>query len=300
MSTPARITLCPKGPEISRLVQGYWRLSEWRMSDQELLTFVKQHVELGITTVDHAAIYGPPPCEALFGKALALQPSLRDELEIVSKFGIVPGDNHKVWHYDARPHKIVESVDQSLARLGVEYLDILLVHRPDYLLNADEVAECFEQLKQAGKVKHFGVSNFTKAQFELLQSRLNFPLVTNQVELNPLNLPLLESGDLEFLQQHHITPMAWSCLAGGRIFHEQSEQINRLRTCLQQVANETGAGSIDEVVYAWVAKLPCNPVLIVGSGNIERVKVAVAALSLELTHEQWYRILTASQGHKVK
>ncbi len=299
MSEVSRAEMAAQNISFSKVVQGYWRLANWQMNDQELLTFIKQHVELGITTVDHAAIYGPPSCEILFGRALALEPSLRNQLQIVSKFGIIPGDDKHAWHYDSRPATITESVNNSLQQLGVEQLDTLLVHRPDYLMQADDIAECFHQLKQSGKVKHFGVSNFTSAQFDLLQSRVDQPLVTNQVELNPVNLDILESGELEHLQRHGVKPMAWSCLAGGRIFTEQSEQITRLRTCLQNIAEETGALSIDQVVYAWVAKLPCNPVLIVGSGNIERVKVAAAALSLELTHEQWYRILTASQGHKV-
>ncbi len=299
----AKVTIAPQGPDFSELVQGYWRLGEWGMTPQQRLTFLKQHLELGITTVDHADIYGNYQCERLFGEALALEPSLREQLQIVTKCNIkLCSDQYperKINHYDTSSAHIYQSVNNSLERLGVSEIDVLLIHRLDVLLDADEVAEAFAELHKVGKVKHFGVSNFTPKQFELLQSRLGKPLVTNQVEINPLNFDVAHDGTLDQMQLLRTQPMAWSCLAGGEIFAGQSEQAIRVRKVLEEIREEIGAESIDQVIYAWVRRLPSKPLPIIGSGKIERVKAAVAALDMELTREQWYRVWVASKGHGV-
>lgn len=298
-----KVTMASQGPEFSELVQGYWRLGEWNMTPQARLTFIKQHLELGISTVDHADIYGNYQCEHLFGEALALEPSLRDQLQIITKCDIkLCGDSYpsqKINHYDTSSAHLYQSVNNSLQRLGVNEIDVLLLHRPDALMNADEVAEVFSDLHKVGKVKHFGVSNFSPAQFDLLQSRLSKPLITNQVEINPLNIQVAHDGTLDQLQRLRTRPMAWSCLAGGQLFNGQSEQITRVRQVLEEIREEIGAQSIDQVVYAWVRCLPSNPVVILGSGNIQRTQAAVEALSLTLTREQWYRVWVASKGHNV-
>ncbi|OEE58168.1 oxidoreductase [Enterovibrio norvegicus FF-454] len=297
-----RVVIAPNGPELSALVQGYWRLAEWNMSAQERLTFIKQHLDMGVTTVDHADIYGDYRCETLFGEALKLEPSLRDKMEIVSKCDIhlvsKTAPERKINHYDTSESHITQSVNNSLSRLGVESLDVLLIHRPDCLMDADEVAETFEKLHLAGKVKHFGVSNFTPSQFSLLQSRLDKPLVTNQVEINPINFDVAHDGTLDLMQQLRVRPMAWSCLAGGEIFHSDSEQAVRLRETLSEIAQELDA-TLEQVIYAFVHRLPSKPLPIVGSGKIERVKSALEAMSLALSREQWYRIWVASKGFGV-
>jgi predicted oxidoreductase len=272
------------------------------MNSQQHLSFLKSHVELGVTTVDHANIYGGgPSCEELFGNALKLDPSVRDHIEIVTKCGIeiVADDGKHVNHYDSTPAVIEKSVATSLSRMAIESLDVLLIHRPDWLMDVDAIAEAFTHLRASGKVQHFGVSNFTAAQFALLQSRLDAPLVTNQVEINPLNQTAITDGTLDQLHQLRVRPMAWSCLAGGRVFTEQSDQMSRLNATLHEIADEIGAASIDQVLYAWSMALPSNPMVIVGSGNIERVKAAVEALKLTLSREQWYRIWVAATGHGV-
>ncbi|MCW8995225.1 MAG: aldo/keto reductase [Psychromonas sp.] len=298
MSSVKKVLMAPQGPYFSELIHGHWRLESWNMSPQERLSFLKQHVELGITTVDTAAIYGNS--EKLFGEALKLAPAMREQIEIVSKFGInaIPPamGEKRVSHYDSSKKAILASAENSLKLLGIEQLDALLVHRPDFLMDADQVAEAFAELKQSGKVKHFGVSNFTATQFDLLQSRLDEPLMTNQVEINPINLFAFENGIADQLQQYRVRPMAWSCLAGGGIFAEQTDQARRLRGTLTDLAQELGANSIEQVVFAWVLKHPSNPVALIGSGKIERVKEAIGALSLDMTAEQWYRVWVASKG----
>lgn len=299
----AKVTIASQGPEFSELVQGYWRLGEWGMTPQERLTFLKQHLELGITTVDHADIYGNYACEQLFGEALALEPSLREQMQIVTKCDIklcsAQFPERTINHYDTSAAHIYQSVNNSLERLGVNDIDVLLIHRPDVLMDADEVAEAFAELHKVGKVKHFGVSNFTPAQFDLLQSRLGKPLVTNQVEINPLNFDVAHDGTLDQMQMLCTRPMAWSCLGGGAIFNGESEQAQRVRAVLETLREELGAASIDQVIYAWVRALPSKPLPIIGSGKIERVQAAVDALDLTLTREQWYRVWVASKGHGV-
>ncbi|HHK8420525.1 aldo/keto reductase [Vibrio parahaemolyticus] len=299
----AKVVTAPNGPEFSELVQGYWRAADWGMTAQERLSFLKQHIELGITTVDHADIYGNYECEALFGEALALDKSVRDQIQIVTKCDInLCGDKtpeRKINHYDTSSAHIYQSVNNSLERLNVDEIDVLLIHRPDVLMDADEVAEAFTELHKVGKVKHFGVSNFTPRQFELLQSRLGKPLVTNQVEINPLNFEVAHDGTLDQMQMLRTRPMAWSCLGGGSIFSGESEQSIRVRNELEAIREEVGATSIDQVIYAWVRCLPSKPIPIIGSGKIERVQTAVNALNIELTREQWYRVWVASKGHGV-
>ncbi len=297
------VSMSPEGPMFSELVQGYWRMADWGRSAQEHLSFLKQHVELGITTVDHAHVYAfnqKQTCEELFGQTLALDLNMREQIQIVSKCGIeLFEEPNRVNHYDSSPSKIVESVDLSLKRLRVEQLDVLLIHRPDWLMDVDAMAQTFSALTQAGKVAHFGVSNFTGSQLRLLQSRLDLPLVTNQVEINPLYLDVVEGDLLDELQILNVRPMAWSCLAGGRLFRPESPREQRLNACLSDVANEIGTAGIDEIAYAWVMSLPAKPLPIVGSGNIDRVKAAVNALKISLSREQWYRIWVASKGQNV-
>ncbi|WP_298769654.1 aldo/keto reductase [uncultured Shewanella sp.] len=287
------------GLTLSTLVQGYWRLGEWDLSAQECLSFIQSHLALGISSVDHAHVYGNPPCEQLFGQALKLKKGLRDELEIISKCGIVPSQAGTIGHYNFSQKVIFSQVENSLRLLGTDYLDVLLLHRPDYLMDADEVASTFSLLKKQGKVKYFGVSNFTAAQFLLLQSRLDFPLVTNQIEMNPLNLSVFDSGVLEELQRVACRPMAWSCLAGGAIFNLDNPQSVRVKQVLDALVEELNADSIEQVVYAWVMRHPCAPLPVLGSGNIVRTTLAVESLSLSLNHEQWYRVWCASKGQPV-
>jgi hypothetical protein len=298
-----KTTIAPQGPEFSELVQGYWRTADWNMTPQQRLTFLKQHIDLGISTVDHADIYGGYQCEALFGEALALDPSVRDQIEIITKcdINLCTSDfpNRKINHYDTSKEHIVNSVNNSLSRLNISEIDVLLIHRLDVLMDADEVADTFNQLQKEGKVKHFGVSNFTPSHFDLLQSRLDKPLVTNQVEINPLNFEVAHDGTLDQLQMNRIKPMAWSCLAGGEIFSGQSEQAIRVRKVLEELKEEVGAKSIDQVIYAWVRNLPSKPLPIIGSGKIERVQAAVDAMDINLTREQWYRVWVESKGHGV-
>lgn len=289
------------GPSVSPLIAGLWRLRHWGMSRQDILAYIEQCLDLGVTTMDHAMVYRS---QALFGEALALQPSLREKMQIITKCGIRPMGFGELGaqstnHYDSSGEAIIASTEGSLRDLKTDYIDILLLHRPDYLMDVYEVAEAFAQLKAQGKVRYFGVSNFSVHQFQALQNAWPDGLVTNQVEFSPYHMQALESGVFEQCTAMAARPMLWSCLAGGKLLQPSDEKGDRVLRALEQVAEESAADNIEQVVYAWVRALPCRPVPLLGTSKIERVASAVKGADLALTREQWYAIWQASNGAAV-
>ena len=284
---------------LSRIVHGYWRLRDWNLSDDQLLKLIEQVLELGITSFDHADIYGNHTCEAYFGRALALKPELREKMELISKCGIKMATDYNpeldIKIYDYSTEYIIKQAETSLKNLGTDRLDLLLLHRPAPFFNPEEVAKAFDQLKSSGKVLNFGVSNFSPAQFDTLQSYLDMPLATNQVEISVSCLEHFENENTEYFLKHKIKPMAWSPLAGGAIFNPKTEKDQRLTAVLKSIAGELNT-DIDQVMYAWLLKHPTGIMPIVGSQHINRIKSAVDALEIELSLEQWYKIYIASKG----
>lgn len=298
----SKIKIAPNGAELSQIVLGFWRLNDWKLSRQDLENLIRESMELGITSFDHADIYGGFTCEEMFGEVTNANSALRKDMQLITKCDIVfncqQRPQYNYHYYDTSKEHIVASAERSLQNFGTDYLDILLIHRVDPLLNADEVAESFNELKQSGKVLNFGVSNFEPSHFNLLQSRLGFPLVTNQVEFSTMHFNPMEDGTFDLLQQKRVSPMVWSPLAGGRIFTEPSEQANRLRTIFTELSDKYNA-SIDQLALAWIHKLPCNPVSVIGSGKIERIRSAVESVNLKLSREDWFKVWAASKGHEV-
>lgn len=284
---------------LSRIVHGYWRLRDWDLSDEQLLKLIEQVLELGITSFDHADIYGNHTCEAYFGRALALKPELREKMELISKCGIKMATDYNpeldIKIYDYSTEYIIKQAETSLKNLGTDRLDLLLLHRPAPFFNPEEVAKAFDQLKSSGKVLNFGVSNFSPAQFDTLQSYLDMPLATNQVEISVSCLAHFENENTEYFLKHKIKPMAWSPLAGGAIFDPKTEKDQRLTAVLKNIAAELNT-DIDQVMYAWLLKHPTGIMPIVGSQHINRIKSAVDALKIELSLKQWYKIYIASKG----
>lgn len=301
--TVSRITLTPNGPNLSRLVLGLWRLAEWRMDNAHILELVQRCLEVGLTSFDHADIYGGYTCEKIFGDALADQSHLRQQMQIITKCGIKlvhPNrPEHKLKSYDTGRAHIIASVENSLRALRTDYVDVLLIHRPDPLMEADETAEAFGQLKQSGKVLHFGVSNFSPAQFNLLASRLDFPLVTNQIEISVLHLDAFRDGTLEQCQQLRVPPMAWSPLGGGRLFRDNAPQAARVREALKLASPHDSWLSVDQMALKWLLHHPANIVPVLGTHNWERIYAAIQAEALPLTREQWFAIYSASIGGEV-
>ena len=298
--TCPRVVTCSHGPQLSRIVAGMWRMAEWGMSVEQRVAFIENCVALGVTTFDHADIYGGYGVESLFGDALRLQPSLRDRIELVSKCGIKlvspQRPQHSIQHYDTSAEHIVASVDNSLRQLGTDRLDLLLIHRPDPLMDFDQVAHTFAQLRQAGKVRHFGVSNFSRHQFDMLDQRI--ALATNQVEFSPLHTEPMFDQTFDGLQDMQVSPMIWSPLAGGRLFNGGEEHADNLRLVIKGIADALGQ-PFASVVFAWIMQLPSRPLPLTGSGRIEAVAVAVAGTQFTLSRPDWFSILRAARGHEV-
>lgn len=286
--------------EFSRIVHGHWRLIDWNLSTRELLRLTEQVIDIGITTFDHADIYGNYQCEKLFGDALALNKGLRKGIEIVTKCGIklksdrYPERNLKIYDYSF--NHIVSSVENSLVNFGTDYIDLLLLHRPAPFFAPEEVAEAFSALKKSGKVLHFGVSNFNPMQFEMLNTFLDDKLLTNQVEISPYCLEHFANGNMDYFLKEKISPMAWSPLAGGRLLSPREEKEQRIAQALSEVAVELNIGSTDIIIYSWLLRHPASIIPIAGSSNIERIRNAVEAASLNMSLEQWYKIYIASLG----
>ena len=286
--------------KISRIIHGHWRLTDWNLNNQELLKLTQQSIELGITTFDHADIYGNYSCEKLFGDALALKPSLRKDIQLITKCGIkLISDkfpSRELKYYDYSFDYIISSVENSLKNFQTDYIDVLLLHRPSPFFNPEEVAKAFSFLKESGKVLHFGVSNFTPQQFEALAAYTDEKLVTNQVEVSPLCLEHFNNGNMDYFLQKKIKPMAWSPLAGGQLLNPSTKKEQRIFNTLTQIANELNINTIDTLIYSWLLKHPATISPIVGTQKIERLKNAVDALTVDMSLEQWFKIYTASTG----
>ncbi len=290
------------GFKISRLTLGLWRAKAWDYSLHQLYSLVTQSLELGITSFDHADIYGGYECENHFGNVLRENPSLRQSMQLITKCGIklvspkFPA--HTMHIYDTTKLHIITSAERSLRNLSTDYIDLLLIHRPDPLINADETAEAFYELKKSGKVLHFGVSNFLPHQFSLLESRLDFPLETNQIEVSALCTEHFDNGNIDYLQEKRVSPMVWSPFAGGKLFWEDSKQANRVRYVLNEIADKYQVG-IDAIAAAWLLIHPVNFSVVFGSGKIDRIKSAAKALEIKLTREEWFKIWVASKGNDI-
>jgi predicted oxidoreductase len=288
-----KIKLHPQGPELSRIVVGAWRWTNESAAHMESL--IKTSLEKNITTFDHADIYGNYSCEESFGNVLRGNPALRSKLQLITKFGIrMLSDKrpeHKVKHYDTSREHTIRSVENSLKALGTDHIDVLLIHRPDPLLSPAEVAETFTQLRKQGKVLHFGVSNFSSTQFEMLNA--SFPLVTNQIELSLFKHDSLFNGEVDTLMKHKVCPMAWSPLGGGKYFED-----SRISELLQRLSAEYNV-TATQLLLAWLLKHPSGILPILGTTKAERIKEGAEAVNVNLSKQHWFELLKAVSGKDV-
>jgi predicted oxidoreductase len=294
------VPLSPDGPSLSAIVAGVWRIASWQLDLPTRARWIEERVALGVTSFDHADIYGDYEAESLFGEALAAVPGLRERIQLVSKCGIrlvsARHPEHTINSYDSSRAHVIASVDASLRALRTDRLDLLLIHRPDYLMDPDALATTFDELRAAGKVLHFGVSNHSASQLALLHRRV--PLATNQIELSPLHLEPLDDGTLDQCVDLGLRPMIWSPLGGGRLLDGTDERSRRVQAVLEQIGRARGA-SAATVAHAWLLRHPSHPVPIVGSRRLDALQEAIAALGTVLTGEEWYRLWEAGAGHPV-
>ena len=288
---------------LSRIVHGQMRMAGWKLTRPELQSFLEELVDLGVTSFDHADIYGNYSCETLLGEILMGNPGLRKRIEIITKCGILLKSdkfpNRKIKYYDYSFDHIIASVESSLKNFRTDHIELLLLHRPAPFFDPETVARAFRTLKKDGKVLHFGVSNFTPSQFEMLNAFTDEKLVTNQVEISPLTMEHFDNGNIDFFLREKIKPMAWSPLGGGRILNPSDDKGSGVLMTLRAIAGEMQVRSVDQVIYTWLLKHPAGIIPVVGSGNINRIKTACEALELDMSLEQWYRIFTASRGKEL-
>lgn len=286
-------------PSFSRIISGAWRWGKLSSRDWEDL--IGQALDCSITTFDHADIYGDYGCEARFGEVLKKQPSLRRQLQIITKCGIKLVSQarpmHRIKHYDTSAEHIRWSVDNSLKNFHTDYVDLLLLHRPDPFMNPEEVAEAFTQLLQQGKVLHFGVSNFTPAQVEMLQSFLDVPLVTNQIELSLFRHQALFDGSLDVMMKYRMLPMAWSPLGGGKFF-TSPETVKTTADMLHELSEKYQCTE-SQLLLAWLLRHPSGIYPIVGTTQPDRLSEASGALNVALDRQDWFAMLRAVTGKDV-
>ncbi|THD83454.1 oxidoreductase [Aliigemmobacter aestuarii] len=285
---------------LSRLVYGMWRLGDDRdTSPAHVQAKVESCLDQGITTFDQADIYGGYTAEAILGAALKAAPQLRDRMQIVTKCDIVAPvgryADRRVKYYDTTAAHIAASVEASLRDLGTDRIDLLLIHRPDPLMDHFETGEALDALVASGKVRAVGVSNFRPWDFSLLQSAMETDLATNQIELSLSAHEAFTNGDLAFLQENEIAPMAWSPLGGGRLLAESGAP---LREALQRIAGEQGV-EWSSVAVAWLLRHPARVIPVLGTNSLERIARISDACRVEMDRQTWFELYTHALGHEV-
>jgi predicted oxidoreductase len=289
------------GPlELSRIVYGMWRLGDDDdTSPKRVQAKIEACLAQGITTMDQADIYADYGAEQIMGDALRAAPDLRDRIEIVTKCDIIAPvgryADRRVKYYDTSAHHITASVEHSLAAMGIDVIDLLLIHRPDPLMHHEETAHALDTLVAAGKVRAVGVSNFKRHDWSLLQSAMETPLATNQVELSVLHNTPLTDGEVAWMQEKAVPIMAWSPLAGGRLFGPEGAAV---REVLTRVGQEAAVGP-EAVAVAWLLRHPALILPVMGTNNLRRIKGLGDALKVTLDRQTWFEIYTAALGHEV-
>ncbi|MBE9575840.1 aldo/keto reductase [Flavobacterium proteolyticum] len=286
--------------ELSPIIAGVMNWGVWdkNLNTNEFTYLINLFIENGITTFDHADIYGGYTTEASFGKALSESKIDRKKIQLITKCGIQYTSenrpNNSIKHYEYSKDYIIWSAENSLKNLQTDYLDVFLLHRPSPLMQADEIAEAVSKLKADGKILSFGVSNFTPFQTELLRQKTEISF--NQVQFSATHHEAMLDGSFDYMQIHNIKPMAWNPL--GTVFRENTDQTFRLRQLLAKLVEKYHIGS-DIILLAWIMQHPAGISPVAGTVNSGRIQQLIKAKSLVLDKQDWFAIWTESMGHKV-
>jgi predicted oxidoreductase len=292
-----KIYLSDAGPKVSPAVYGFYRWEQNVSGSAGIERIVNLCLELGINTFDHADYYGSYACEKEFGKVISKKSFKREDLVLFTKCGLrLPHSAYpdvKIKHYDTSANHITKSAEQSLKNLNTDYIDIFLLDHLDSISNLEETAIALEQLLKTGKVKHIGVANFSVFQHQLLASYLRTPIVTNHIELNLLNTSALDNGQLDYIKQRYMRPLASSPAASGRIVNGTDAQAARVRAKLQELSPKYNV-DIETVAVAWLIRLGALP--LIGSQEEQRIRNVANAVNIKLDHQDWYELYNASRG----
>lgn len=285
--------------KFSKIIQGCMTWGAWgkKLNANEMISLMQFCIQQGITTFDHADIYGDYTTEKEFGNAFALSDIRREDIQLISKCGIqYVGDtrDNEIKHYQYDSEYIIWSAEKSIRDLRADYLDLLLLHRPSPLMLPDEIEKAVDTLISEGKIKSFGVSNFTPFQTRLIGS--NTYIHANQIEFSLTAYDALFNGSLDHMVLSQITPMCWSPL--GSVFRTDDEQSQRIHKILDELVDKYNAGK-DQLLLAWILKHPAGIHPVIGTTNEDRIRLAAKAAAIPLTEVDWFKMLVASQGHKV-
>lgn len=283
----------------SKIIAGAMTWGSWgkQFSKTEIIKLTNHCVDNQITTFDHADIYGGYTTETDFGNAFAESGIKRETIQLISKCGIQyisENRNNKVKHYNYSKDYIIWSAEESLKNLKTDYLDLFLLHRPSPLMQPDDIVEAVSILKQQGKIKAFGVSNFTNSQVDLISKSIDVSV--NQIEFSLTQHNAMHDGTLDYMMLNNIIPMAWSPL--GYVFKDDNEQTRRIHKQLGELMSKYNATE-DQLLLAWIMMHPANIHPVVGTTDYKRITNATKAIQIKLELEDWFLILVACQGHKV-
>ncbi|MEO8403515.1 MAG: aldo/keto reductase [Chitinophagaceae bacterium] len=292
-----KIYLSDSGPKVSPAVYGFWRWEDTSASGADAMEkIINLCLELGINTFDHADVYGGYQCEELFGNVIKQHSFKREDLVLFTKCGVnIPHANRpeiRVRHYDTSSKHILKSIDNSLKKLRTDYIDIFLLDHLDPLSNLEETALTLERLRTSGKIRNIGVANFSVFQHQLLASYLHVPIVTNHIELNILNTTALDNGQIDYIKQRYMRPLAAAPLAGGRIENGTDELAIRVHYKLEEMGKKYGK-NIESIAVAWLIKLGALP--LIGTLNEQRIRNIADAFTIDLEQQDWYELYNASR-----
>jgi predicted oxidoreductase len=293
-----KIYLSDSGPKVSPAIYGFWRWEDISAAGADAMEkLVNFCLEQGINTFDHADIYGGYQCEELFGNILKQKSFKREDVVLFTKCGVnIPHSNRpeiKTKYFDTSADHIVKSIDSSLQKLRTDYIDIFLLDHLDPLSDLEETALTLERLRSSGKIRNIGVANFSVFQHQLLASYLRVPIVTNHIELNLLNTTALDNGQIDYIKQRYMRPLAAAPLAGGRIENGTDEVAVRVHYKLEELSNKYNA-NIESIAVAWLVKLGALP--LIGTTSEQRIKNIVNAFDIDLDRQDWYELYHASKG----
>lgn len=292
-----KIYLSDSGPKVSPAVYGFYRWSGSYVNESKMESILRLCLELEINTFDHGDTYGEYQCEELFGNVLKKSNVKREDIVLFSKCGInIPHSRrpeYRVKHYDTSKEHIINSVENSLKNLRTDYLDVFLLNQLDPLSNLDETALALQKLKESGKIKNVGVVNFSVFQHQLLSSYLRIPIVTNHIELNLLNTNAFDNGQVDYIKQKYMRPLATSPLAQGKIANSNEKIPLKLRGKLEEFAGKYNS-HFESVAIAWLAKLGALP--LIGTIDEQRIKNIAAAFKVNLDRQDWYELYAVSRG----
>ena len=283
----------------SPIVVGTMRWGIWgaNHSVKDVQHLIETALNQGLFTFDHADIYGNYTTEKLFGDAFSEMQISREQVQFISKCGIeMPCENRNfgIKSYNYSKKHIINSVDQSLENLKTDYLDLLLLHRPSPLMNPEEIAESFDLLREQKKVRHFGVSNFSVSQFELVNDA--FPIITNQMEISLNKTDAFYNGTLDQMLLKKLRPMAWSVM--GNYFTQPSAQNARIKKVLDELCTKYGAEE-NHILLAFLFLHPAQILPVIGTSKEQTIKDLKKSLDLKLDREDWFRLLEAVEGKEV-